>query len=508
MGVIRDRIFAHYFGAGDILDAYYAAFRIPDLVYNLLVVGALSAGFIPIFLLLFAKDKEEAWRVTNSVMNILGLILLVICGLAFVFTPQLMPFIVPGFSGDKFAMTVTLTRIMFISPILLGISSVMSGVLQSLKSFFVYALTPIFYNLGIIIGAIFLVPVFGAVGLAYGVILGAFLHLLIQLPSLFHHGFHYGFEWKFKNIHVKKIGSLMLPRTLGLATTQLNLVAITVIASTIGAGSIAIFNFASNLQFFPVGIVGVSFAIAAFPTLSQFATEGRQEDMILHLSSAIRQILFLIIPCTILFLLLRAQIVRVVLGTGAFDWTATIATADALAFFSLSLFAQAITPLIARAFYALQDTWTPFLTSLVGVLTTIATSLLYKNQFGVLALSLGFSLGAIVQLVLLWISLHRRLGSLDESTIIKSLQKISIASIVMATVIQLLKSPLAHVVNMNTFFGIFTQGVTAGIIGLGVYLFICHLLRLDEFIFFQSSLQRRWLKLTNVEGQIDAPDEV
>lgn len=508
IGLARDRIFAHYFGAGDILDAYYAGFRIPDLVYNLLIVGALSAGFIPVFMELLTKDKKQAWQVTNSILNILSLASLIVCAILFIFTPELMKFIVPGFGSEKLQTTILLTRIMFLSPILLGISSVVSGVLQSFKSFFIYSLTPIMYNIGIIIGALVLVPIFGIKGLAFGVILGALMHLLIQLPTFFKHGFKYKPIIMWKDKSVQTIAKLMIPRTLGLATTQLNLVAITAIASTLTIGSVAIFNFANNLQYFPIGIIGISFAVAAFPTLSGLIAEKRKEEMVSHLSHTIRQILFFIFPLTIIFLLLRAQIVRVVLGTGLFDWNATILTADTLAFFSLSLFAQCLIPLLARGFYAIQDTWTPFLTSFAALFATIAFALYYKDMLGVPGIALAFSIACILQMSLLWIVLRQKLGTLEESKIIVSALKISVAAIVMALVVQLLKTPLSLIVNMQKFWGVLTQGFVAGIAGLIVYAGICYILKLEEMLEFGKSFKRRWLKLWNYQGEVGDADKI
>ncbi len=530
IGIIRDRLFAHHFGAGDILDTYYAAFRIPDLVYNLIIVGALSAGFIPIFLKILNPDshrsessfeddkvnqasskadvKKLAWQVTNSVINILGLILIITCGILFIFTPQLMKLVVPGFEAEKMQMTITLTRIMFLSPILLGISGIASSVLQSFKNFFIYSLTPIMYNLGIIIGVIFFVPIWGINGLAYGVILGALLHLLIQIPSLYYHGFRYQTLFLWKNKYVREIGKLMIPRTLGMAVSQINLLVITILASTLTAGSIAIFNLANNLQYFPIGLIGISFAIAAFPTLAKFVAENKKEEMVNQLSSTIRQILFFILPVTILFILLRAQIVRVVLGSGQFDWSDTILTADTLAFFSLSLFAQCLIPLLARAFYALHDTWTPFFVGIISAIINVISAIYFKQILGVSGLALGFTIGMIVQISLLWLLLRKNLKTLHEGKIIISLYKISTATIVMALLVQSLKAPLANLVDMTKFWGILTQGFVAGGIGLLVYWFICWLLKLEEMEQFIGSLKRRWLKLTNVQGEIDGADEI
>ena len=509
IGILRDRVFAHLFGAGETLDAYYAAFRIPDLVYNLIIVGALSAGFIPIFTSLLAKDKAEAWRVTNSVINILGLVLILLSLILFIFTPKLMPFLVPGFSSDNLALTVTLTRLMFLSPLLLGISGIVSGVLQSFKSFFIYALTPIVYNLGIIFGAFFLVPVFGPVGLAFGVILGAILHLAIQLPTFFNYGFRYRPDLLLKNENVREIGKLMLPRALGLATTQLNLLVITLLASTVGPGSISIFNFANNIQLFPVGVIGISFAIAAFPTLSALAAAEKKDMLILELAQAVRQIIFFIVPISLIFLLLRAQIVRVILGSGQFDWAQTIATANTLAFFTFSLLPQAIIPILARAYFALRDTWTPFLIGLIGSLINILGGLYFKNRLGIGGLALAYSLAMTAQVILLWLVLRSRLCTLHESRMFLSFNKIAGAALLMAIFMQILKMPLAWLVDMTKLWGVLTQGALTGLAGLAVYALVCRALRLSEMLDFGASLKRRFIKLKNVQrGEITEADEV
>ncbi|MFA4831644.1 MAG: murein biosynthesis integral membrane protein MurJ [Patescibacteria group bacterium] len=508
IGLFRDRIFANQFGAGDALDAYFAAFRVPDLIYNLVIVGALSAGFIPIFMKLLAKEKNGAWRLTNNVINILGLSLIIFCAILFIFTPQLMPYIVPGFAGEKLRTTIVLTRIMFLSPVLLGLSSIVSGVLQSMKSFLIYALTPIMYNLGIIIGAIFFVPLFGLNGLAYGVILGAFLHLAIQLPALFQHGFRYQPMFQVKDPNVIEIGRLMIPRTMGLAAAQFNFLIITILASTLAGGSLAIFNLANNLQYFPVGIIGFSFAIAAFPTLSKLIAENKQEEMISHLSKVVRQILFFIIPITIIMLLLRSQIVRVVFGSGRFDWNDTIQTGNALAFFCLSLFAQCLIPLLTRSFFALQDTWTPFKIAFVSALINIILSLTLKDVYGVVGLALAFSIAMVIQLALLWITLRQKTKTLNELSILHTLFKISIAAIAMALVIQFLKTPLAGIVDMTRFWGILTQGFTAGLVGLLVYAGICLGLKVEEVFELKESIKKKWLKLTDIQGEINEANDV
>lgn len=501
IGVARDRIFAHQFGAGDVLDAYYAAFRIPDFIYNLLVIGALSAGFLPVFISVWEKDKERAWQVANTVLNLLCILLIIVCAAVFIFAPELMPKIAPGFSERQTSIAIRLTRIMLASPIILGISSIVSSVLQSFKFFVIYSIAPVMYNIGIIFGAIFLVPIFGETGLAYGVIIGAALHLLVQIPTLLHSGFRYMPVLRF-DYFVKLIGSHMIPRLLALAAQQIMFIAATILASTLPSGSIAIFNFANNLQYFPVGIIGISFAMAAFPTLSSLAAQKEIKRFAEQVGHTTRIILFFIIPLTVIFLILRAQIVRVVLGSGNFDWRATVETADALAFFSLSLFAQCLVLLFIRAFFALQNTKTPLLASALAMAVSIIASIILKPILGVAGLALAFSAATIVQIALLWVALHHRVGSIGEGKTLKSLCKISIAAIFMAVVIQSLKSPISTVVDMTRFWGIFSQAAMSGGAGIFIFFVICRVLKLEEMLNLEGSIARRFLKLRKIPAEV------
>lgn len=510
LGVLRDRILAGEFGAGDTLDIYYAAFRIPDLVFNLLVLGALSAGFIPVFsAYLKKKDRKEekigteALYLVNSLINTVALSLVILCGILAFLSPWLVPLITPGFNGEKLELTIAMTRLMFFSPVFLGLSSIFGGILQSFRRFFIYSLAPIMYNVGIIIGALFFVPIWGVFGLAYGVIVGAVLHLLIQLPTVISMGWRHEWLWDIYHKGLRLIGKLMVPRTLALAITQINLVVITIIASTLEGGSIAVFNLANNLQSFPIGIFGISYAIAVFPLLSDFANQKKERELVKSFSGALRQILFFIIPASILFLLLRAQIVRVVLGSGQFDWSDTIRTADALAFFSFSLFAQATIPLLARVFYAFQNTFLPFIIGLVSALVNVLASLVFAPLYGIAGLALAFSLASVVNFILLWVSLRIKIGDLDEINILYSLVKMSAAAVIMAPVVQLLKNFIGPLVDMNRFWGIFTQGFVAGLAGLVVYFLACLLLRSPEMVAFKESLVKKLFKAKLPTGSAD-----
>jgi putative peptidoglycan lipid II flippase len=504
LGVVRDRILAGQFGAGDALDTYYAAFRVPDLIFNLLVLGALSAGFIPIFTIyLQRQENDKAWRLTNEILNILIIGLLILCGLLFIFAPQLMQLITPGFGAEKMAQTVALSRIMFLSPILLGVSSVLGGVLQSYKRFLIYSLAPIFYNLGIILGALVFVPWLGINGLAWGVVLGAFFHLVVQIPSCTWLGFRYQLVFNFKDEAIKKIGRIMVPRTLTLAINQLNLVVITILASTLAGGSLAIFNLANNLQVFPIGIFGISFAIAAFPTLAALAVKEDKKDFIHSFSNTTRQILFFMIPASVLLLILRAQIVRVILGSGQFTWEHTVLTIDTLAMFTISLFAQALIPLLIRGFYAFQNSLTPFILGLISAGINIILSLIlikpfvlwgYGFDLGVSGLALAFSISSIINFAFLWIGLRFRAGSLDEKHVIWSVFKISVATLAMAIVTQFMKFGIEPYFGTTTFIGIFLQGLIAGLVGIAVFIVAGLALKSQEMITFVNSLKKRMFR--------------
>jgi len=496
LGVFRDHILAGQFGAGDELDIYYAAFRVPDLIFNLLVLGALSAGFIPIFVNLLDKsegqagDNQAAWRFTNIVINFLLIILILLSIIGIVLAPQIIKAITPGFSAEKLSKTVELGRLMFLSPLLLGLSGIVGGVLQSFKRFFAYSLSPIFYNLGIIVGALFLVPRVGLIGLAWGVVIGALLHLLVQIPTLKHLGFRYRFILDWRDKYLRQIGRIMVPRTLGLAVSQLNLLAMAVLASKLASGSLAVFNLANNLQSFPVGIFGLSFAVAAFPTMSALVSEP--EKLKVSLAATIRQTLFLVIPSTVIILGLRAQIIRVILGSGRFDWQDTILTMRTLSYFGISIFAQSLNAILVRVFYAYKDSATPFWISLVSVMVNISLAWLLSEQLGVAGLALAFSVGSIVNFILLWIFLRAKAPVLDIRVIGSGALKMIIAAAISGLALMETKKIIAPLVNMRTFWGIFGQLCGAAAVAAIVYVAICSLLRCPETKELWMMISRRW----------------
>ncbi len=493
VGFIRDRILAGIFGAGDTLDSYYAAFLVPDTIFNLLIVGALAASFIPVFTSLYRAPltREKAWSFTSNIVNILVVIIIILSVIVFIFANPIATLITPGFSAHKHELVAQFMRIMLLSNFLLALSAVFGAVLQGMKRFLVYSLAPVLYNVGIITGALVFVPLIGKTGLAWGVVLGAGLHALVQILAAFQAGFRYKWVWKPKDADTREMGKIMLPRILGISVGQFNAFVMTVIASTLVAGSVTIFQFAYNIQFFVIGIVAVSFAVAAFPTLSELAAEKNKKEFIQTFSLTARQILFFIIPATIIFLLLRAQIVRVVVGAGRFGWEETIATADTLAFFTLSFFAQGLNYLLTRSYFAYKDTITPLLAGTVSAIINVISGLLFTHIFGVIGLAFAFSLSSIINLVLLWIPLRVKLGTLHESKILHSLFIIILAAMAQGVVTQGAKYILGGLITLDTFLGVLGSGLLSGGAGLLVYLMIAFGLKSPEAMMFVSSMQRQ-----------------
>jgi len=514
LGLIRDRLLAGHFGAGQDLDIYFAAFRIPDFVYGILITGGLSAVFLPVFSEYFNQSREKAWQLTNNVLNCFLILLIFICGILFIFAPSLINLVAPGFLPENKILTINLTRIMFLSPIFFGLSSVFSGILHYFNRFLVYSLAPILYNLGIIFGILCFVPIFGLYGLAYGVILGAFLHWLIQIPAAKNSGYSWQPNLNFKYPGLMKIFKLMIPRTIGTAAYHLNLIVITAIASTLLAGSIAIFNFSNNLQYFPVGLIGVPFALAAFPALSRALAAGQKKEFLENFSSVFRQILFIIVPISLLIFLLRAQLVRIILGTGQFGWLETRLTAASLGIFCLSIFAFSLIPFLARAFYSFQDTKTPVKIGIFSMALNIILCFLlvwlfsFSNFFQefmmnnlklrgieniqVLGLPLALVISGVFQFSLLFYFLRKKIGQLPEKEIWLSLKKIMISSILMAIFTFLTLQIMANLVNMQTFWGVFTQAFLAALVGIFVYILVTFLLKSPEIKILKSSILKQF----------------
>ncbi len=495
LGITRDRLFAYYFGSGQIMDAYFTAFRIPDLIYNLLVAGALTAGFIPVFTQLWEKSNKKVWLFANNVLNILALIIITLCILGIIFTPALTFLIAPGLTSEKRALVIEFTRIMLISPIFLSISAVMGGILQSLQQFLLYSIAPIFYNLGIIIGTVIFVKIFGIIGLPIGVVFGSLLHCLVQIYGAYKTGWRWRWRFIVKDSDTLKIGKLMIPRTFSLGLTQITTLVVTILASYLPTGSISSYNFANNLQGLPIGLIGIPLAVASFPALATFATQNKTVEFAHYITKILRQIFFYITPLSLIFILLRIQIVRVGYGTGLFNWENTITTAQILGFFALGITANALTPVLIRGFFAWSNTKTPFIIAIITEIFTILLAIILIRALSVAGLSLAEALGDTCGLFLLSWQLHRRIPFLKKS-LIGFIAKTLVALLAMTLAIQgtkLLTPPLA---SLDYLIGVLIQGLFSGIVGLLTYSLVAWILKIPEAKNLFHQLRRAFRKKT------------
>lgn len=485
IGLMRDHLLATEFGPGVILKAYYAAFKVPDFIFNIIVLGALSAAFIPTFLEVWnSRDRKEAWKITNTVLNVLFLAVAVLIAVGYALAPQIVDWtVMSGGTQYEKDLTSQFMRVMLFGVLFFTVSNVFAGLLNSFKRFLAYSLGPIFYNLGIIAGIIWFVDVWGAIGLAYGVVMGAALHFLVQLPAVLRAGWRWKPAIDLRNKYVIRIFRLMAPRSIALGITQINIIVITAIASGLGEEAIPVWNWADNLQHFPINVFGVSLALSAFPVFSTAYALKDKQKFLECFSVSFRRIMFFIIPISIAILLLRAQIVRLVLGSfnaGLFDWEATIMTAQTLGFFSISMFAQASIPLLARTYFAQQDTKTPVIISVFSMVLNAIFAYILSGYMGVYGLALAFSVSSLINMLLLLSYLRIKFGYLDDRRIINSVWKIIAASLVMGIVIHGIKYFVAPVVDMRTTLGIFIQTAMAVVAGGLVYVLIAFKFKFEE----------------------------
>ncbi len=383
LALLRDRLLAHAFGASATLDIYYAAFRIPDLIF--VATGALVSVYI-LIPELTRRSKEEQHEYIDTVLIGFSLVAVVASIIAALLAPAILSALFPEITAaGHLATLVGLTRLMLLQPIFLGLSNIFGAITQIRQRYALYSLSPLLYNLGIISGILFFYPRWGLTGLAIGVVLGALLHVGIQLPSVLADGFFRSLSFRFAPRAFLETVMISIPRALALSMSQISFIGLTALAGLLAPGSIAVFMFASNLQAVPVGIIGASYSVAAFPILAAALSRGDREFFIEHIANAARLVVFWSLPATALIIVLRAYIVRVILGSGAFDWTDTRLTAAVLALLSLSLTVQGITFLLVRGYYAAGRTFVPFLVALGCALATMGLGAVligvFQNQF-------------------------------------------------------------------------------------------------------------------------------
>lgn len=516
LALLRDRLLAASFGASGTLDTYYAAFRIPDFIF--ISVGSMVSVsvLIPFLMERMKSGTEDGRRFISNIFSFFFLIIVLASITAFFLTPYLSSVLFPGFSSASLDQVVVLTRILLLSPIFLGISNLLGTLTQAYKRFFIYALSPILYNLGIIAGVVFLYPVFGPVGLAYGVIAGAFLHFAIQIPFIIECGMFPRFTFRYKFKEIRQVLVVSLPRTFTLGADSLSMIFLLSIASIMASGSIAIFTFSYNLQSVPLSVIGVSYSLAAFPILVKLFGNGNKDEFIDRIVVSARHIIFWTIPIATLFIVLRAQIVRTILGSGEFDWVATRLTAAALAVFSISLVFQSLTLLFVRAYYATGSTAKPFIAKALNALTTVALGYVFMIMFErfppfrnfletilrvkdvpgsvMLALPLAWSVGEFLNTVALWVVFQKDFKGFSQR-VARTAGETLAASAAMGVVAYFLLDLFDNIFDINTFFGIFFQGFAAGTIGILVGVILLLIFKNKELGDIVSTLKKRIWKV-------------
>lgn len=508
LALVRDRVFAHTFGAGEILDLYYAAFRIPDLVFAL--VASLVSAYV-LIPRIAGKDVASSRRLISEAASFLVIAGGAVCAVLFAFMPGILFTLFPGFESspraDEFVM---LSRLLLIQPILLGLSGILGGVTQVRRRFALFALSPVLYNLGIIAGALFFYPAWGLLGIGAGVVLGAVLHLVINIPIVSSSGLFPGPVIP----HPRAIWDVVkdsLPRSFALLTGSVTTLALLALAAGTGTGAIAVFTLASNLEAVPLALIGASYATAAFPVLAEEANQGRRAEFVATISTALRHVIFWSAAACVLTIVLRAHLVRIILGTGAFDWDATRLTAAVLALLVVALVAQGAVLLVSRALYAAGRSWLPFSIQLVGIVASVGSA------WGLLALAghvplVGYFMEAMLRVSdvpgtsILFIAAGAALGQLFMGAlslaavsqvapgvargILRPVAEGTSAAILGGAAAYGVLAFVGHLAPLTTLLAVATQAAIAGMVGLTVSALTLILLENREFRDLYEALRR------------------
>ncbi|MEO5646595.1 MAG: lipid II flippase MurJ [Candidatus Paceibacterota bacterium] len=521
-GLLRDHLLAALVGPSVNLDTYYSAFRVPDFVYNSFGILFSVTVLIPFIAQYVEQEKQDGHngafrRFLDSIFSVYMIGMTVLSLVLIVIMPWLTRLVAPGFSGIEQVHLVLYSRIMLISPFLFGISSLLSSFAQVQKKFFAFAIAPLLYNAGILIGIIFLRPIFGMLGVVLGVAIGAILYFAIQVPTLIKLGKLPRFNLKIDWSTIKRVMLLSLPRTLSSSLNNITFIIIGAIASLLTAGSISIFQFSYNIENTPLLIIGVSYAVAAFPTMTRMFAAGEKKELLDVLHRTTRNIFFFCVPASLLMIVLRAHIVRLLLGAGVFSWNDTRLVAASVALFSISIVAQCLELLLVRAFFATGNTKTPLiinswstlvtLGSVVGLLALHRYSVFFGDFLNdllridgttgssVVLLALGFSIGETINAYALWIAFKKKMPGLKSDNILltKSITHMLAAGIIGATAAYGTLVLTGGDILQTHFFGILIQTIIATAVGAAMYGIVLRALRNEDItLFIETARSRFW----------------
>ncbi len=503
LGLVRDRLLAHTFSP-DQTAVFFAAFRIPDLMFQLLIFGAVSVAFIPVFTDLLQKDEKEAFSFAADILNVILVGFIAVSILVFIFVNLLTGLVVPGFSPEQKLATAELTRIILFGQVLLVIGSFFTGISQSFQRFIIPSFASVFYNLGIILGILFLTPAWGISGPAFGVVIGAAMHGLAQIPLVMSLGFRFKFVFNPFTSGIKEVWGMMSVRTIGVAVEQINETVGIILASLISSASVTFLTFAQHLHTVPIGLFGATLAQAALPVLAKANSKGEKEAFKGTLLTTMHQILFLALPSVAILIVLRIPAVRLVFGASQFNWEATVLTGRTLAFLSLGLAAQSIVLLLVRSFYALKDTKTPVIISISTVLLNIVLSVLFVRVLflEVWSLGLSYSIATIVSVPLLLFALNKKLGGFDTKDLYMPAFKMTFAAFVSAVALYVPIKLLDQLVfdTTRTVNLILLTGI-ASFFGLSIYLILVWLMKVRELETFGNFIKKICKMKFNVKSE-------
>lgn len=526
LGMVRDRTLAHVVGAGPVLDVYYAAFRIPDFLY-ISIASLASVTVLMPFLMNKMHDstsKDAARAFLNNIFSAYMMFMVVVSGIVAFCMPYLAHYIAPGFTEAQLASLVTVSRIMLLSPIFIGLSNLIGTITQLFKNFFVFSLSPIFYNIGIITGIVFLYPYVGVYGLAYGVIIGALLHLLIQIPTVMSRGFMPSFVSRINWREIYEVVKVSAPRTFTLSCNSLAFMVLIALASTVKPGSISLFTFSYNLQSVPVGIIGISYSVAAFPVLIRAFVSGEMDKFLSQILATARQVIFWSLPVITLIIVLRAQIVRVILGSNTFSWPDTRLTAAAVALFMISLASQSLVLLFVRGYYAAGNTKKPLMVNTLSSMMVIIFAYTLIHIFGaypsilvslesllrvkdvpgtlMLVLPLAYALGSLLNFGLIWVLFKRDFLHGMPSGLFTTFIQSTISACIMGIVAYGALDIFDNVFSLSTGRGVFLQGFCSGIFGISAGILVLYLLKNQELHDLAITLRKKFWR-----NRILAPEQ-
>lgn len=502
VGYIRDIIIYSRFGQNRITDAYNAAFSIPDFLYVLLVGGALSSAFIPVFSSYIANDRqEEAWEVASMVFNLVMILLGAGIGLGLIFTPQLVAMIVPGFEPEYMKLTVLMTRIMFLQVLFMSMAGISQGILHSFKHFRTPALGSILYNVAIILVGALLSRYMGIVGFSIGVVAGALLNFAVQVPVLIRKRVRYHRMLNLNHPGVRRILSLIVPILVGQSIIYLNLFVTQNLASGLDGGMIASLRLAERLMKLPISVIGLSLAVALFPTLSEYAARKQMKQYHASFRVTMNNVIFLSLPASVGLAVMATPLIRFMYQQGAFDQAATAATAQALIFYSIGITAYSTVHVLSRAYYALSDTRTPVVVSSFSMLVNLTFSLLLIGPMGHGGLALAYSVTGIFNALVMTLWLHRKVGAMGGQSMVTTGLKTSAASAAMGLVVWALTRGLDMVlpVGEKSAQGVVViSGLVAGVL---VFLALSRIMGMEEERTARNMLVSRLRRRTGVRDR-------